>query len=111
MIVIAYGEELICTRAVKGDSFIHLYDEYGTIFASFEGINSFDGYSIIDGEWESAYPKPTVTRNVTAGELITVNGQLYKAIVNIPNGGLVIEGQNAVETTYEAELFALQKGE
>lgn len=53
-----------------------------------------------------------VTRNITAGELITVNGQLYKAISNIPNGGYVIEGQNAVKTTYEAELLALQqKGE
>lgn len=52
-----------------------------------------------------------VKRNVTAGELITVNGQLYKAISNIPNGGYVIEGQNAVKTTYEAELLALQKGE
>lgn len=52
-----------------------------------------------------------VTRNITAGELITVNGQLYKAIFNIPNGGYVIEGQNAVKTTYEAELLALQKGE
>lgn len=52
-----------------------------------------------------------VTRNITAGELITVNGQLYKAISNIPNGGYVIEGQNAIKTTYEAELLALQKGE
>lgn len=53
-----------------------------------------------------------VTRNITAGELVTVNGQLYKAISNIPNGGYVIEGQNAVKTTIEAELLALQqKGE
>lgn len=52
-----------------------------------------------------------VTRNITAGELITVNGQLYKTTYNIPNGGYVIEGQNAVKTTYEAELLALQKGE
>lgn len=111
MIVIAYGEQFECVRAVKGNNFIHLYDEYGAIFANFEGINSFDGYSIIDGEWESAYPKPIAPRNVITGELITVNGQLYKAIANIPNGGKVIEGQNAVKTTYESELFALQKGE
>lgn len=52
-----------------------------------------------------------VNRNVSAGELITVNGQLYKAISNIPNGGYVIEGQNIIKTTYEAELLALQKGE
>ena len=52
-----------------------------------------------------------VSRNITAGELVTVNGQLYKAISNIPNGGYVIEGQNAIKTTFEAELLALQKGE
>lgn len=111
MKVIAYGEVFECSRAVKGGNFIILYDEQGVAFTRFEGINSFDSYSIIDGEWESATPKPIVMRNVTTGELITINGQLYKAIANIPNGGLVIEGQNAVKTTYEAELFALQKGE
>lgn len=52
-----------------------------------------------------------VSRNVTAEELVTVNGQLYKAISNIPNGGHVVEGQNAIKTTIEAELLALQKGE
>lgn len=52
-----------------------------------------------------------VNRNITAGELVTINGQLYKAISNIPNGGYVIEGQNATKTTFEAELLALQKGE
>lgn len=52
-----------------------------------------------------------VNRNITAGGLVTVNGQLYKATYNIPNGGYVIEGQNAVKTTFEAELLALQKGE
>jgi hypothetical protein len=63
-------------------------------------------------------PKPDeraafkVTRNITAGEYITINGQMYKAISNIPNGGYVIEGQNAIKTTIEAELLALQqKGE
>lgn len=52
-----------------------------------------------------------VTRNITAGEYVTINGVMYKAISNIPNGGYVIEGQNAVRTTIEAELLALQKGE
>lgn len=62
-------------------------------------------------------PKPEeraafkVTRNITVDEYITINGVMYKAISNIPNGGYVIEGQNAIKTTIEAELLALQKGE
>lgn len=63
-------------------------------------------------------PKPDeraafkVTRNIVAGEYITINGQMYKAIANIPNGDYVTEGQNAVKTTIEAELLAMQqKGE
>lgn len=65
MRVIAYGEELLCTRAVKGDDFIHLYDEHGAIFASFEGVNRFDDYQIVGGEWE------TLTQCVTIDERVT----------------------------------------
>ena len=55
---------------------------------------------------------PIVPRNVTAGEYITANGTLYKATANIPNGGDIITGQNAEETTVEAQLYELtQKGE
>lgn len=75
-------------------------------------------YLYIDGKYiYDPLPKPDeraafkVTRNITAGEYITINGQMYKAIANIPNGGYVIEGQNAVKTSIEAELLALQKGE
>ena len=63
-------------------------------------------------------PKPTAetaviaNRNITAGEYITVNGILYKATANIPNGGAIITGQNAEETTVEEQLYELtQKGE
>lgn len=48
-------------------------------------------------------------RNLTAGELVTIGGNLYKATVNIPFGEPVIDGQNAVKTTYEAELLAMQQ--
>lgn len=55
---------------------------------------------------------PVATRNITAGEYVTVNGILYKATANIPNGGAIITGQNAEETTVEAQLYELtQKGE
>lgn len=54
---------------------------------------------------------PIVNRNVTAGEYIIINNILYKAIVNIPNGGRIIVGQNAVITTVEEQLYELTKGE
>ena len=57
------------------------------------------------------FPKPKASRNITAGEYITVNGILYKATTNIPNGGYIITGQNAVETTIEEQLYELTKGE
>ena len=52
---------------------------------------------------------PIAERNITAGEYVTVNGTLYKAKSNIPNGGAIITGQNAEETTVEALLYELTK--
>ena len=59
---------------------------------------------------ESRRPVPRAPRNIVAGEYITVGGTLYKAIANIPNGGRIITGQNAVETTIEEQLAELAKG-
>lgn len=56
-------------------------------------------------------PKPTAPHNIVAGEYVTVNGVLYKATANIPNGGAIVTGQNAVETTIEEQLTELMKGE
>lgn len=54
---------------------------------------------------------PIAPRNIVADEYITVNGAMYKAICNIPNGEPIITGQNAVETTIEEQLSELTKGE
>lgn len=62
-------------------------------------------------EPEQPDAKITAPRNVTVGEYITVNGTLYKATANIPNGEPIITGQNAVETTIEEQLYELTKGE
>lgn len=53
---------------------------------------------------------PTALRNIIAGEYVTVNGVLYKATENIPNGERIIVGQNAIETTVEAQLYELMGG-
>ena len=51
------------------------------------------------------------TRNIVKGEYVTVNGAMYKAIANIPNGEPIIVGQNAIVTTVEEQLYEMMKGE
>lgn len=60
---------------------------------------------------EANKPKTIAPRNVIKGEYITINGVLYKAIANIPNGEPVIVGQNAFVTTVEEQLYEMTKGE
>ena len=74
-------------------------------------------YRYVDGEFihdplpEPEQPKALVPRNLIAGEYVTINGTLYKAIDNIPNGEPIIVGQNAIATTIEEQLAELAKGE
>lgn len=73
-------------------------------------------YLYVNGEFVyDPLPKPSTVpaapRNITEGEYITIDGTLYKATSNIPNGGAIIEGQNVVVTTVEEQLYELTKGE
>lgn len=65
----------------------------------------------IAAQEEAQKPKTVAPRNITEGEYITVNGVMYKALVNIPNGEPIITGQNAVVTTIEEQLAEMAKGE
>lgn len=65
----------------------------------------------IKAQEEANKPKATAPRNIIAGEYITIDGVLYKAIMNIPSGERIITGQNAIETTVEEQLAELAKGE
>lgn len=40
-----------CTKAIKGENYIHLLDEDGTMIAAFDGVSEFSNFSISDGEW------------------------------------------------------------
>ena len=60
---------------------------------------------------EANKPKTIAPRNITEGEYITIDGVMYKAITNIPNGASIITGQNAVVTTVEEQLYEMTKGE
>ena len=64
-------------------------------------------YTIED---DGVSPYPTAPHNIMEGECVIINDVMYKAIANIPNGEPVIVGQNAIETTIEAQLLEL-KGE
>lgn len=55
--VTIYDEEYVCSKAVKGENYIRLYDENDVCIFSCEGIMSFDGYSISGGDWSE--PEPT----------------------------------------------------
>ena len=68
---------------------------------------AYDGYVIEDDGVEERIVAP---HNIMEGEYVTISGVLYKAIANIPNGEHIIVGQNAEETTIEAQLREL-KGE
>ena len=61
-------------------------------------------------EVSGAFDYVTAPHNILAGEYVTINGVLYLATENIPNGESVIVGQNAIVTTVEEQLYEL-KGE
>lgn len=76
-------------------------------------------YKLVDGKAvectekeikDQENPYPVAPRNITAGEYINIGGALYKVTANIPRGGFVITGQNAVVTTIESQLYELEKG-
>ena len=56
-------------------------------------------------------PKTVAPRNIMDGEYITVDGVLYKATSNSPNGERIVSGQNAMVTTIEEQLYELTRGE
>ena len=60
---------------------------------------------------EANKTKTIAPRNIMKGECITVDGVMYKATTNIPNGASIITGQNAIETTIEEQLYEMTKGE
>lgn len=104
-----------------GDKYHHAQGNYFPEFIYTDG--GAYRYKLVDGspvectteeiakQEEANKPKSIAPRNIVAGEYITVNGTLYKAICNIPNGGAIIEGQNAIATTIEEQLFEMTKGE
>lgn len=109
MKVIVGTHEFEVARAEQHLDGVHLYNEDGSLFVIIESPEAID--RVEDGEIViMEMPKILAPRNITEGEYITVDGVLYKAITNIPNGEPIIVGQNAYETTIEEQLYEL-KGE
>ena len=108
MIVYTDKDIYECASAVQYADGVHLLEENGEIFlviAQPDRIQKIEGGEVVVKVF------PVANRNVMAGEYITVGGVLYKATANIPNGGNIITGQNAVVTTVEEQLYELTKGE
>ena len=49
----------------------------------------------------------TATKAYSSGDLLIVNGTLYKASTSIANGATLTEGTNVTATTVAAEIAAL----
>lgn len=45
-----------CARAIKGENYIHLLDEDGTMIAAFDGVSEFSSFSISGGDWVPPTP-------------------------------------------------------
>lgn len=89
------------------------FSDYTTIYRILDDAVQYsnDGSVYVDPQ-----PKPTPThvfaaRNILKDECFVIYGQMYKALCNIPNGGEVITGQNAVETNLEQQLNELAERE
>ena len=69
---------------------------------------AYNGDYTIEDDGKSDYA--IAPKNILTGEYVTIDGVLYLATENIPNGEPVIVGQNAIVTTVEEQLYAM-KGE
>lgn len=52
MVVTFQNMAFVCSRAVKGDKYVRLYNEYNVQVAGFEEVSDFTPFSIQGGDWE-----------------------------------------------------------
>lgn len=88
---------------------------YATVYRVLDDAVQYsdDGSVYVEPQPEPE-PIPThvfAARNILKDECFVIYGQIYKALCNIPNGGEVITGQNAVETNLEQQLNELAERE
>lgn len=62
-LIVDKTEEIECTKVVKGEDFIDVYDGDNVIW-QFGGISDFSGYELVDGEYSS--PEPTQLEKMQA---------------------------------------------
>ena len=106
----------LCTRINHGTEEEPLYEDLlSPVTMGWNETNeeiakkeAYNGEYTIEDDGQSNYP--TAPHNIIAGEYVTIDGVLYLATENIPNGEPIIVGQNAIVTTIEAQLHEL-KGE
>lgn len=48
--LVSFGNiEYECSTALKGDNYVHLFDQNGAMVASFEGVSDFSGFTFLSG--------------------------------------------------------------
>ena len=58
MVKLQIGNEIIeCEKVIKGNDYIHIYNDSKYPCCSYEGISDFLAYKLIEGEW--SYPEPS----------------------------------------------------
>ena len=62
-LIVDKAEDIECTKVVKGEDFIDVYDGDNVIW-QFGGISDFSGYELVDGEYSS--PEPTQLEKMQA---------------------------------------------
>lgn len=45
------GVEYPCSKAVKGDDYVHLVNANGKLIVAFDGVSDFSGFTITGGNW------------------------------------------------------------
>ena len=51
-----YDLSFECATAIKGDDYIHLLDEEGTMIVAFDGVSDLSAFTISNGTWKNATP-------------------------------------------------------
>lgn len=58
MVTVMYRDlSFECATAIKGENYVHLLDENGTMIAAFDGVTNFNYFSISGGSWTNPTPE------------------------------------------------------
>lgn len=83
------GKEYSCTTAVKGEDYIHLFNENGQLTTVFDGISDFSGFSITGGAWTTVPHGDIAVPDVRC--IFAGTGALESGVSELPTGHIYIQ--------------------